>query len=213
MIHHIQRTILDALATSHSLRFGELKPNDLDGNIFTYHLKQLVTDKYVAKQNDGSYTLLPRGKEYIVHRYENPLLQAHSIFLTAVRRGDEWLMRERLVQPLIGMAGFIHGEPIAGEPVLQTATRRLKEKTGLDIPLSYHSSGLICISKDNTIESYSHALLLTGTTEQGMLITNDATGRNFWSSDLDASDVLPSCRDLATKIITDDMTPFDLAYY
>lgn len=214
MLHHIRKSILDTLATAPSRRYGELKPDNLDGNVFTYHLKQLITDKYIAKQDDGSYALLPRGKDYVVHRYENSLLQAHSIFLIAVHQGDTWLMRERLVQPLIGMAGFIHGEPVANESVLDSAAQRLLQKTGYDIPLSVHSSGLIRMKRSGMIESFSHAILLVGETNQPLTHLRDATGRHFWlnESELQRMDILPSCVDLITRIKQNDASPFDLTY-
>lgn len=215
MLHHIRKSILGTLATADSRRYGELKPENLDGNVFTYHLKQLINDKFITKQDDGAYALLPRGKDYIVHRYEDALLQAHSILLIAVRRGDEWLMRERLVQPLIGMAGFVHGEPVANEPVVNSATRRFSEKTGYDIPLTIHSSGLIRVRRGDTIESFSHAILLTGETSQHIIPNiSDKTGRHFWlhESDMHHPGILPSCADLIMRVKQNDTTPFDLTY-
>jgi hypothetical protein len=214
MLHHIQKNILDTLATSELSRYSDIKPLDMDGNIFTYHLKQLITDKQVTKNEDGTYALSPKGKDYIVHRYENPLLQAHSIFLIAIKRGDEWLMRERLVQPLLGMSGFIHGEPIADEPLLETATHRLRSKTGIDTQLSVHSSGLIRISRDNTIESFSHAIILTSQTAEDISIAHDETGRNYWlpGSDLENANILPSCVTIIESLDSNDSTPFEINY-
>lgn len=214
MLHHIQKNILDTLATSETVRYGALKPTDLDGNVFGYHLKSLLRDKYVIKLEDGSYELTRLGKDYIVNRYENPLLQAHSILLIIVRRGDQWLMRERLVQPLLGMAGFIHGEPIAGEDVIGTARQRLLDKTGIDITLELHGSGLITIKRSGVIESYSHAIVVYGETNQDITITNDATGRNFWlpDSELTNSTILPSSIDIISQISQSTNKPFDLTY-
>lgn len=214
MLHHIQKSIMDKLATAETKRYGELKPAELDGNVFGYHLKALLIDKYITKHEQGDYGLTQKGKDYIVHRYENPLLQAHSIFLIALSRGDEWLMRERLVQPLVGMVGFIHGEPIAGEAIAITAARRLHEKTGLDVDLSVQGSGLISITRGGVLESYSHAAILTGQTDSDISITKDSTGRNFWlpASELDSLTILPSCIDIISRIDKHDFTPFDFHY-
>jgi hypothetical protein len=214
MLHHIQKSILDSLSTSEFKRYGELKPQSMDGNIFSYHLKLLVTDRYIVKNEDGLYALSRLGKDYIIHRYEDALLQAHSIFLIVIRRGDEWLMRERLVQPLLGMSGFIHGEPIANEPLLETAARRLQEKTGLHTHLTVHSGGLIRISRGNSIESFSHAIILTGQTDQEMSVTDDATGRNHWlpTTGLQHPAILPSCSEIIDRLINNDRSPFELTY-
>ncbi|HEX7483734.1 MAG TPA: hypothetical protein VF281_01140 [Candidatus Saccharimonadales bacterium] len=205
---------MDKLSTAETKRYGELKPPELDGNVFGYHLKNLLTEKYISKDEDGAYALTLTGKDYLVHRYENPILQAHSIFLIAVRRGDEWLMRERLVQPLLGMTGFIHGEPIADEPLLDTAQRRLLDKTGLSSSLSIFSSGLIKITRNETIESFAHAIILTGHTDEDFTINDDQTGRQFWqsTSTLSQSSILPSCSDIATRITAGDNSTFILEY-
>lgn len=214
MLHHIQKSILDILATTESSRYSDLKPNDMDGNIFSYHLKQLIGGHYVIKNDDGSYRLTIKGKEYIVHRYEDTLTQAHSIFLIALRRGDDWLMRERLVQPLLGMSGFIHGEPIADTPLLETAMWRLQDKTGLSVPLSVHSSGLIRISRSGTLESFSHAIILTGQTQEDISVTDDKTGRNYWlpTSNLQDTSILPSCMAIVNLLDSKDTVPFELSY-
>ena len=214
-MHHIQKSILDCLSTATDRRYSDLKPHDLDGNVFNYHLKQLLAGKLVNKSLDGNYTLASAGVDYIVHRYENPLLQAHSIFLIAIRRGDKWLMRERLVQPLLGMSGFIHGEPVAGEPLVTTAMRRLQEKTGLTIPLAVRCGGLITILRDNAIESFSHAIILTGSTDQDVSVADDKTGRNYWlaASSLSEPMILPSCADIIAYVDTDATTTFELTYH
>lgn len=214
MLHHIQKSILDRLATASNSRYSDIKPADMDGNIFTYHLKQLITDKQVIKNEDGTYMLSSKGKDYIVRRYENSLTQAHSIFLIAIKRGDEWLMRERLVQPLLGMSGFIHGEPIAIEPLIETATKRLQEKTGLNVPLSVHSSGLIRITHGDTIESFSHAIILTGETNDDTTIREDPTGRNYWlaTANLKNDDMLPSCLDIVDLLSSNTCSTFEWTY-
>jgi hypothetical protein len=192
-----------------------MKPKDMDGNIFSYHLKLLVTDHYVVKHEDGLYGLSQKGKDYIVHRYEDVLLQAHSIFLIVIKRGDEWLMRERLVQPLLGMSGFIHGEPVANEPLLTTAAKRLQEKTGLSVPLSIHNSGLIRIISNGTVESFSHAIILTGETNDDMSSVSDSTGRNYWlpTPALAQPTILPSCTDIITSLTNNDISTFDFSYH
>jgi hypothetical protein len=214
MLHHIQKSILDNLAVANNSRYSDIKPTDMDGNIFTYHLKQLITDKQVIKNGDGTYALSSKGKDYIVHRYENSLLQAHSIYLIALRRGNQWLLRERLIQPLLGMSGFVHGEPIATEPLIETATKRLQEKTGLSVTLSIHSSGLIRISHGDTIESFSHAIILAGETNHDITIREDLTGRNYWlaTADLKKDNILPSCLDIVDLLSSNTRPPFEWTY-
>lgn len=201
MIHHIRRTVLDKLATAESLRYGELKPKDLDGNVFTYHLKGLIVDDLIEKNEAGDYLLTAAGRDYIVHRYEDPALSAHSIFLIVLKRQSEYLLRRRKVQPLLGYTGFIHGEPEAGVGIIETATKRLKDKTGLkDVSLVVAGSALITQHRDDELQSYSHAVILYGETIQEITIEEDATGHNLWSSLDSAEKLIPSCDDIVAMI-------------
>ena len=203
MLHHIQKHILDTLATSPAARYSDLKPEHLDGNTFTYHLKRLITDKYVTQRSgEGTYELTQRGKTYIVHRYENPLQQAHTIFLVVIKSHESWLMRKRLVHPHLHKVGFIHGEPRYDEPVTQTAARRLYDKTGLSVTLEVRGSALISIMNGDELESYSHAVLLYGETSDDIRIHSDQTGENFFATTQEIAqlDVLPSVHDILASI-------------
>lgn len=201
MIHHIRRSVLDKLATAETLRYGELKPKDLDGNVFTYHLKGLMVDNLVTKNDAGDYLLTDAGRDYIVHRYEDSTLSAHSIFLIVLTRGSEYLLRRRDVQPLIGYVGFVHGEPEAGVDVVLTAQERLSAKTGIDgVELSIAGSALISQYRDDELQSFSHAVILTGQTDQDIRIEGDDTGANFWSDLTDVQNLLPSCPDIVQMI-------------
>lgn len=218
MIHHIQRTILDKLAMVESARFGQLKPDEMDGNMFTYHIRQLIAAKYVAHLPDGSYQLTQKGKTYIVHRYENESEQAHTILLLIVLRDDKVLLRKRLVQPLLGYGGFIHGEPDPHKPVEQSARERMLAKTGLAVDFSVQASGLIRIIRKDILESFSHAIVLVGKTDINKLeIEQDQTGKNYWLDvdQLDKSDdhqLIPSCKDILTVATDSKAHWFDLTY-
>lgn len=205
MLHHYQRHILDLLGTNTSCRYSDLKPEDVDGNTFTYHLKQLCSQKYIERLSTGEYALTQRGRAYMVHRYEDLSTQAHSIFLIVLKIGDQLLLRERLVQPLINYTGFIHGEPSFNEPVQVTAERRLLEKTGITCKLNVTSSGLIRIFKNNELQSHSHAIILTGelpAINETAFVRADATGRNLLvtQKDMQSLILLPSCDDILVMI-------------
>ena len=200
MLHHIRRTILDTLATTNSLRYSEIKPKDLDGNVFDYHLKGLIVDGLVQKSNEGDYSLTATGRNYIVHRYEDPTVTAHSIFLIVLRRGSEYLLRRRKVQPLVGYSGFIHGEPQAGVGVIQTAQERLREKTGPKVDLSVVGSALITQHQADELQSFSNAIIIYGQTDEESVIEGDETGSNFWATLDEAEKLLPSCVDIVGMI-------------
>jgi hypothetical protein len=141
-----------------------------------------MVDDYVQKQPDGSYSLTSVGRDYIVHRYEVPTQTAHSILLIVVKNGEKYLMRRRLVQPLLGYTGFVHGEPVLDSDVVETAKGRLLEKTGLSVELTVKGSALIAQYNQDELQSYSHAVILYGESTQSHIHLSDATGENFGSS-------------------------------
>ncbi len=205
MLHHIQRAVIDVLASADPARYIDLKPSDLDGNQFTYHLKQLIADKLVVKNDDGMYSLTQKGRTYLVTRYENPDEMAHTIFLVVIRHGSQLLLRRRLVQPSLGAVGFLHGEPVVSQPLKESVMARIILKTGLTVTdITSHSSGLIRIFKDTKPESFSHAIIISAQAKSDKLgVIQDKTGENFWvkESELDTvKDLLPSCIDILATI-------------
>lgn len=218
MLHHIQKSIINVLASTDPARYADLKPSVMDGNQFTYHLKQLMTDKLVGKNDDGTYSLTEKGRTYLVYRYENLDKAAHTIFLVIIRHGDDMLLRERKVQPLHGYVGFVHGEPVADEPLETTIKKRVKAKTGIDIDtnnIMTHGSGLIRMIKDRQSQSFSHAIITEVAVENDDLpIREDETGRNFWMHNDDPVPLknLPSNDDILAYIKDSSTNWFDWTY-
>lgn len=214
MLHVTQKNILNVLATAESRRYRELKPDAIDGNVFGYHLKQLLSSGLIRKTSEGSYCLTEVGRKYIVTRYERPLESAHSIFLLVITSGEEYLVRERKIQPMLGTKGFVHGEPKLHMPLTESARARLLAKTGIDINLSVATSGLITIKKGGELQSYSHATVLTGDVGNKELpLEADATGHNLWvhANELNKAEFIPSCQDIL-QALQRRQTWFELSY-
>lgn len=212
MLHHIRRSILDKLAVAECLRYSELKPKHLDGNVFTYHLKGLIIDNLVEKNDAGNYFLTSTGRDYIVHRYEDSALSAHSIFLLVLKRQSEYLLRRRTVQPLIGYSGFIHGEPEVGVDIIKTASKRLQDKTGIEkVDLAIAGSALISQYRADELYSFSHAVIINGQTDQNIIVEDDHTGRNFWANVDGVDKLLPSCIDII-RMIDNKQTWLECSY-
>lgn len=203
--HHIQKDIIRALVRCESARYSELKPAAVDGNSFTYHLQQVIRDKYVEKLADGSYRLTPTGKALGINAQlttQEHLEQPHAIFLIVVRDGDRWLLQRRLAQPEYGKLGFIHGEPLLREPLLETAATVLQTKTGLHAEFIVRGSGYIRIFKEAALESFTQFTLLEAHNITGELIERSGNGENLWTEqpDFAAADMIPSMADLVAHI-------------
>jgi ADP-ribose pyrophosphatase YjhB (NUDIX family) len=218
MLHHIQKNIMSTLVENDSVRFADLKPPAIDGNVFTYHLKQLVKDGYIEKMTDGSYTLTPTGKRLGINRHlkqDEITQQAHSIFLIATKNDDgAWLLRKRLVQPARGYIGFVHGEPEYNKPLLESAHNRLLHKTGLQAELEVIAQGYIRIFSGNELESFTHATLLVAHNPHGELLPKDATGENYWQLNPNLLDqmMLPSMPLFMDIVNTGNNSFFDETY-
>lgn len=217
--HHIQRDILYKLVTSPTARFAELKPKDIDGNIFTYHLRQLIKNKYVEKSEDGSYHLTSLGKNIGINirlKSKELLEQAHSIFLLIIRNEKgEWLLRKRLAHPMYGKYGFVHGEPEARKSIYEAANDALGQRTGLSAEFKPIGHGYITFLLDDEVESFTHCTFLEAYNLSGELIPVTGNGENTWlpEPDFASEDMIPSMTDIVEALRKkDDCFYVELSY-
>ena len=63
-MHPVQKQILSQLIFNPCFPFSKLKSKEVEGNLFIYHLKQLITEGLVQKTSDGKYELTLEGKIY-----------------------------------------------------------------------------------------------------------------------------------------------------
>lgn len=204
--HYLQKRIISDLVEHEASRYADLKPAHIEGNVFTYHLRSLIKQKLITKNDDGTYCLTSEGKLYGINgsvKAHELLAQAHAIILLSIRDGHgRWLLRKRLVQPMFGKTGFIHGEPQAGETVEAAAARILQRRTGLTGDMNVKGSGYICLEEGGELIAYSAFTLLEVTVLRGDLITADAHGENTWHQepDFNSKEMIPSMADLAEEL-------------
>ena len=216
--HHIQKKILFKLVTSPTSRFAELKPDNLDSNIFTYHLRQLISQKYVIKDTDGNYGLTSLGKAVGINIQltdKEMLEQAHSVFFIVARNAKgEWLLRKRLAHPMFGKIGFVHGEPVASESLSKSANQALQKRTGLTAEFKSIGGGFIRIFKNEELESFTNFTVLEAINLKGKLLKVNGNGENTWvkNPDFKSLDMIPSMNDLAKAINTEKIFFADLLY-
>jgi ADP-ribose pyrophosphatase YjhB (NUDIX family) len=136
----IQRYVLTELTRRSSRRYSELKPADVEGNLFMYHLKGLLNDDLIEKR-DGRYTLTTRGRDSITtlslvtgHTRKQPL-----ILTAVVARNDagEYLWSRWHREPNTGRISFPHGMMHYGESLTDMAALELAEKASLEAELTF----------------------------------------------------------------------------
>ena len=136
-IHEFQISILRELLFKPNSRFSEIKKVDIENDHFSFHIKKLVDEGLVQKDN-GRYRLSPKGKEF-ANRIDTDSLQIEkqakvAVALHAIRERDgktEYLMHHRLKEPFYGWWGSHSGKIRWGETPLDAAKREFFEETGL----------------------------------------------------------------------------------
>lgn len=211
--HHIQRRIVYTLAFSDSMRFTELKPDDLDNKLFDYHLKKVIAEGLVIKNDDGQYSLTAEGRRVGKGALTNAsrmINRAYSLLFMVVRRQSDgaWLLFKRGTQPLLGLTGFMQAQPSQTLSAEEVAHAVCLEKTSLDGQFRVASNGYFRIFKDNELESFSHFTLLVCDDISGELAQNDELGEYYWQTDPDFTidSMLPTAETLSELSV--DPLPF-----
>lgn len=202
--HHIQRSIVYKLALSQSLRFSELKPDDLDNKLFDYHLKKVVGSGLVEKNSSGLYGLTPEGRRLGVHVLEASqalIDRAYSVLFLVIKHEDtgKLLLYRRKNHPLYDRVGFMHVAPNALEPVTKTASKQTLDKTGLVADFNILGSGFFRIYDGEKLESFTNFTMLVCEDATGELKQNDDLAEYYWSDlqNIEASkNILPNMADL-----------------
>lgn len=200
--HHVQRQMLHTLIKYDAARFADLRPKTLDSNAATYHIQQLIKQG-LAEKRDGHYYVTAQGKiagTTVTLTKAEQLTQAHTVFFIAAQNSDgDWLIRKRLFHPMLHKSGFVHGEPIAGQAIDDTAREVFQTKTGLVAKaFSAKGSGYITLLNEKSLpESFIHFTLLLAENITGELIESCSSGENYWhTGNFDSKDMIPSMAEL-----------------
>ncbi len=202
--HHLQRSIVYQLAFQDEIRFSDLKPDEIENKLFTYHLKKTLSSGLVAKTEDGLYHLTPEGRRYSTGvRDKDQMLiveRAHSVIFLVIRRKSDgaWLLYTRQTHPLLGYSGVPHANPNSEQSSVQSAHQQIKERTSLDARFKPLGGGYFRIFKDGALESFTHFTLLVCDDVQGELIPTDTKATYYWATepDFNAPDMFPSSQSL-----------------
>lgn len=191
--HHIQRTIVYQLALANAQRFSELKPDDIESKLFTYHLKKVVGQGYVTKDSEGLYELTPEGRRLgvsVLKSQQDISDRAHSILFLVIRRASDgaYLLYKRLNHPLKDRVGFMHSVPVPETEVADSAAELVKRRTGLTCSFSVLGNGYFRMFKEQALESFTHFTLLVCEDAEGELIGSYKHAEYFWQTNPDFND-------------------------
>ena len=187
MLSYVQLKILSHALKGNALRYSELKPTDIDQDLFNYHLRFLLDKKYLKKEDDF-YFLTDFGKKYVIQidtKGEYKSLFRVSVIAIAFRElsgKKEILLQKRLRHPYYGDINIgISGKVEPSELVEDTAKRKMKEETGLTGDFKFLGT-IRQIRKDkhgHLVEDTFYNVCLSKNLKGDLLKTTDY-GLNFW---------------------------------
>ena len=118
------------------MRFSELRAEDVESNLFQYHLRHVIRKGLVEKCGEG-YQLAPAGLYYAdrfspVYKGERPQPKIITIAVVRDAKGRVMLLQKPR-QPWLGQYHFPAGKIHTGEATGDAAAREFAEKTGMQI--------------------------------------------------------------------------------
>jgi ADP-ribose pyrophosphatase YjhB (NUDIX family) len=216
-MHKLQQHILSQLIRHNDQRYADIKPTDVEGNLFMYHLRSVMKAGWVAKRPDGRYELTPDGLRYadtLSLKTFTPRAQHRLVtLLVAQNAGGEYLFLRRKRQPLLGMAGFPYGKIHLDETIQQAAHRELKEKSGLSAELTHRGDGYVTIYQHDEAVSQIFFHLFVASKISGRLIKTSPAGDVFWGTPhYDDPMLMPSVLDLIERLESPERFFVELTY-
>lgn len=126
-MHVTQRNVIAKLMYADALRYAEIKPAEMTGNQFSYHLTALKKDGYVEKNDQGLYRLTLKGKQLTdrlsmktMKRTVQPKLVVMALLL---REDGAALFHLRHRQPFSGFWNIIYAKVRFDEHPSETLRR------------------------------------------------------------------------------------------
>lgn len=185
-MHDIQKYIIKQLIHGNVCRYRDIKPKDVEGNLFMYHLRRLMREGLVDKTEKG-YQLTRKGLQMVDTlslKSMSPRIQPKIVTLVACQNpSGQWLLYRRTKQPFYGKIGFPYGKIHMGEQIQTAAERELKEKTGLESELKHVGDAYLTVRDDDSLITHMLFHVFHGTNTVGELLTDTEIGECFWSSE------------------------------
>lgn len=187
-LHNIQMLILRELLFHPDSRFTELNIQGLTSDHFSYHIKTLIEEGYVEKE-DQRYCLTPKGKEFANQMDTEEVVMEKqpkiAVMVVPIKFEDDkkyLLVQERTKEPYFGYRGFITGKIRYGEKVLEAAKRELKEETGLtceDMHLKRIVHNHVVLEESGKLVEDKMFYIITAVNPEGDIV-DTKNGKNFW---------------------------------
>lgn len=218
--HHIQKKLFNKLVGAKSLRYSELKPKELEANLFMYHLKELIKMGLVEKI-DGKYQVSKQGGNTATRfsiREQGIRIMPATISVIALQSKDgEWLLYRRKRQPYIDSLGFPSGKIHLGDSLEDAAYRELGEKCGYardEVKITHRGMfNLVENEPDGSLKNHIIAQVWYGLSKDKKEFINHA-GETFWGNwqDQNYDEFIPGFREIFTSLESLEFFHLDLSF-
>lgn len=146
-MHYIEKHILKTLCYCKWARFRDMKPKNVDSNLYNYHLKLLMKDEMIEKLPGRGYRLLPKGMRFIDHvsiKNVEPRLQPKLLTkIVSINSDNEILLWPKHKQPFIGQWSLPSGKMHYDDSSVEHAVRREIRYMTLDEPRNLQHRGIV----------------------------------------------------------------------
>ena len=182
-MHPYESHILKKMLLGDVLRYRDLKPINAEGNLFVYHLKNLIKGGFIEKKI-GGYKLTAIGLRYVdkisLSRFKQRSQPKIITIIIGKNSKREYLLYINKRQPFYDLIGFPYGKIHFGENLIEAANRELKEKSGLSASLKHKGDIYLKIYKDGELISHMLCHIFSAINFSGNLINESETGICRW---------------------------------
>ena len=210
----IEKEILEKLMYNPSLNYNSLwNKKKYPSSKFNYHLKKLVQDKLLHKNEDGEYELTQKGNQLIAElnnkKLEKQTIPLSCSFVLCINKDKEVLLQKRKKQPYLGIINIPGGKIQFGESSNDAAIRELYEES----KLTAHSLKLKLVDEVRTFDEnediFAHIIAYTYVCYdfEGKLETENLEGEMKWYSleeIQEVENIFPNLKKIIPQMIKDD---------
>lgn len=201
-MHQYEGHILKKMMLGDVLRYRDLKPKDIESNLFIYHLKNLIKKGLIEKIT-GGYKLTATGLRFVdkisLSRFKQRFQPKIVNVVIVKNKKGEYLLYFSKRQPFYGLIGFPFGKIHFGEKLIESANRELKEKTGFSAKLEHSGAIYLRIYKNKELVSHMLCHVFLARDLQGALISDSEAGIYKWGNikNIEKSKFIPGVLEMA----------------
>jgi hypothetical protein len=204
-LSYIQRGILIRLKTVGMVPYTELKPDDLTGNSFNYHLRHVLSQGLIEKAGDQQYRLTAKGRlladNVSLETMKLKLRPTVGMVIILKSKVHGTLLYHSNRAPLRDLVGLPFGKIRLGDTLENTFARMLSKRgIGIERVDNVESLGMAAIRylEDDQLVAHRIAAVWSASYDGPAITTATNHGKSFWQKDYDgALRVLPEVGALA----------------